>query len=638
MKRTILSLCLMSVALLPAQKITISSPNGSVQATVGLKKKGLPYYLVHKSGAKVIDTSALGLVRKDADFSSGLKFKNSSQNKLISNNYDLLHGKKFNVNYSANQQVYSVLNKNGEVMEIVFNVSDEGVAFQYRFPSTSKDVKQITQEKTGYKFASDAKGWLQPMSVAKTGWEQCNPAYEEYYEMGIPLNKKPSLNQGWIYPALVQTTTTWVAITEADLHEKYCGTHLNYDEKSKSMQIAFPQPQEKRSADAALFPESTLPWNTPWRVLAIGDLKTITESTLGTDLAAPSVTENTDFVKPGNSSWSWALLKDDSVNYDTTKEFIDYASKMNWEYCLIDVNWDERIGEQKIIELVQYAKEKNVKLILWYNSAGDWNTVKYTPKGKLLTEDGRNEVFEKLAKWGIAGVKIDFFGGDGQSMISYYHDILKSALHHNILVNFHGSTLPRGWHRTYPNLMTAEAVKGFEFITFFQDVADAAPAHMATLPFTRNLFDPMDFTPLSLDKIPNIDRRTSTAFELALPVLFLSGIQHMAETPEGMSKAPKVAAEYLTNIPNSWDESLFLDGFPGKFVVMARRKGDTWYISGINGENVPRSVVLNLEFVKNNQGIFITDGDNKGLTTEKIQRTSEIKIAMKAYGGFVMKF
>lgn len=614
---------------------TVLSPDNSIEVTFGLTEKGSPYYLVEKSGKVVLDTSALGLMRKDADFSTGLTLQSNGAQTAVSDNYKLLHGKKSEVSYKANRRVFSLENASGEIMEIEFQVSDDGLAFRYHFPDHSSELKYITEEKSAFTFTKDARAWLQPMSVAKTGWEQCNPAYEEYYDLDIALDKNPALGQGWIYPALFRSGDVWISLTEANLGPNYCGTHLKYE--SGAMRIVFPQPQEKRSEKAALNPESILPWFTPWRVLGIGSLETIANSTLGTDLAAPAVSQDVAFVQPGNASWSWALLKDDSVNYQTTVEFIDYAAKMNWPYCLIDADWDRRIGTEKVKELIGYAKSKNVKLILWYNSAGDWNTVKYTPRNKFLTEASRDAEFKMLADLGVAGVKIDFFGGDGQSMISYYHDILKSALKHKILVNFHGATLPRGWHRTYPNLMTAEAIKGFEFITFFQEVADLAPQHMAMLPFTRNLYDPMDFTPMSLDKIPNINRRSSTAFELALPTMFLSGIQHLAEIPQGMDKMPEFVVTYLQDIPTAWDESRLLSGFPGKDVVMARRKGKTWFISAINGENKAKSVELDLSFIKSDNGMMITDG-KAGSLEQSMVNSEKIKVEMKAFGGFVIKF
>ena len=521
-------------------------------------------------------------------------------------------------------------------MDIVFNVSDDGFAFRYQFPETSTDVKYITEEMSSYNFKTSAKAWLQPMSKAKTGWEHTNPSYEENYQMSVPATSVSPIGEGWVYPALFNDGEIWAAISETNLGINYCGSHLKYDENLKAIKVTFPQTEEVFT-NGALNPEAKLPWETPWRIVAVGDLNTVSNSTLGTDLAAKAITTNTYYIKPGSASWSWAILKDDSVNYETTKQFIDYAHDMHWPYTLIDADWDRKIGIEKVKELVAYAKDRNVQLLLWYNSAGDWNTVQYTPKNKFLTPESRDAEFKMLHDIGIAGVKIDFFGGDGQSMIAYYHEILKSAAAHEILVNFHGATLPRGWQRTYPNLMTMESIKGFEFITFFQEVADLAPSHCALLPFTRNLFDPMDFTPMALDKIPNISRRSTSGFELALPTLFLSGIQHLAEIPEGMAKMPDYVVHYLKDIPTAWDESKLLAGFPGKDVVMARRKGNTWFITGINGENKVKELTIDLSFIKANEGLMIADGSDS-LFSKTTVKPEKITVKFKPFGGFVMKF
>ena len=287
--------------------------------------------------------------------------------------------------------------------------------------------------------------------------------------------------------------------------------------------------------------------------------------------------------------------------------------------------------------MIAYGKEKDVQLILWYNSAGDWNTTPYEPKDRFTTAEKRETEFAKLAEWGIGGVKIDFFGGDGQSYIQYYHDILQAAAKHHILVNFHGTTLPRGWQRTYPNLMTMESIKGFEFISFGQPDANEAPSHCAMLPFTRNLFDPMDFTPMALDEIPNIDRQTTSAFELALPTLFLSGIQHIAEIPEGMAKMPDYVKSYLQDIPTDWDESKYISGYPGKDVVIARRKGETWLVMGINGEATAKDLMVDLSFITKQEGYMITDGTDT-LFEQTTVTPNITKVAVQPNGGFVMKF
>ncbi|PZX91872.1 glycoside hydrolase family 97 protein [Flavobacterium aquariorum] len=609
----------------------------TIKVEFHLTSKKTPSYKVFFKNKLVINTSELGLLREDANFYTDMEIIKVSEAKALNFNYYMLQGKRNKISYSANQYTVSLQNSTGEGMEIIFQLSRDGIGLRYHFPKTSNDIKKIKEEKTTYNFDASAKAWFQPMSKAKTGWKETNPSYEEHYSMGVPANTKPAIGEGWVYPALFNSNDAWVLITETGLQGNYCGSRLVYNDSSKALQVTFPQ-KEEIFPNGALNPESQLPWYTPWRIITIGSLKTITESTLGTDLADPAIPMDTSFIKSGLSSWSWVLLKDESVNFETSLQFIDYASSMNWPYCLIDADWDTRIGDAKMKELVAHATAKNVKLLVWYNSSGSWNSTEYHPKGKLLTHEGRVKEFSKLKEMGIAGIKVDFFGGDGQSMIVYYHAMLKDAATHQLLINFHGATLPRGWQRTYPNLLTTEAIKGEEYITFTQETADLQPSHCAMLPFARNVFDPMDFTPMVLDSIPNIKRKTTPAFELALPVLFLSGIQHIAETPAGMAKMPKYVVDYLKDIPTNWDDSKFIDGYPGKYIVMARKRENVWHIVGINGENTSKEIEIDLSFVINESGYIILEND-KGFQQQIISKSKnkKFKVTMKPNGGFVLK-
>ena len=607
----------------------------SIKVEFNLNQNNTPYYKVFFKEKLVINTSDLGIIREDANFYTDLVLVKVSKAEKISNAYSMLQGKRKNIRYTANQYTVQLKNKQGKLMNIIFQLSSDGIGFRYHFPETSKEIKKIVEEKTIYNFDTTAKAWLQPMSKAKTGWEKTNPSYEEHYAMGVLVNTKPEIGEGWVYPALFNTNDTWVLVSETGLQANYCGSRLLHNDTLNALQVAFPQ-KEEIFPDGALNPESVLPWFTPWRIITVGSLQTITESTLGTDLADPATVEDTSFIKSGISSWSWVLLKDESVNYETTLKFIDYAADMHWPYCLIDADWDTRIGDQKMKELSAYAKGKNVKLLVWYNSSGPWNGTQYHPKSKLLTHADRVREFTRLKELGIAGIKVDFFGGDGQSMIAYYHDMLTDAAAHKLMINLHGATLPRGWQRTYPNLLTTEAVKGYEFITFFQEVADLAPSHCAMLPFARNVFDPMDFTPMVLDAIPNITRKTTPAFELALPVLFLSGIQHMAETPEGMAKMPAYVVDYLKDIPTNWDDSKFIDGYPGKYIVMARKKDNVWHLVGINAENTAKEIEIDLAFVTKTSGFMISENE-KGFQLNLVSKSTKLKVTMKPHGGFVAK-
>ncbi len=625
---------------LQAQPVAqLQSPDKSITLNIFLSASGEVQYGIQRAGVDVIYPSALGLMMKGHDFTRGMKLLMTSKPTGITDSYQTKNAKKSNVLYQANQLVMSLTNGEEKKMDIIFRLSNDGAAFRYSFPWINNN-ETIVKEYSSFAFDKKASAWLQPMSEAKTGFEHCHPSYEEHYLQDIPVGTVSPLKSGWVYPALFKTNDIWVLITEAALDGTYCGTRLLNDSASSVYSVGFADPREVFTGGGYL-PGNNKPWLTPWRIITIGSLSTIVESTLGTDLAPAAVFKDSSFVKPGKASWSWINSKDDNITFNEQKKYIDYACDMHWQYCLIDADWDTKIGYDKIAELSAYAKQKKVGLLLWYNSAGDWNTIAYHPKNLLLTKEGREKEFGRLQAMGIKGVKIDFFGGDGRSMIQYYIDILNDAAKYKLLVNFHGATLPRGWQKTYPHLMTAEAIYGMEMVTFDQNAADKQANHCAMLPFTRNAFDPMDFTPMNLTGLTssNCIRKTTPAFELALSVLFLSGIQHYAQAPEGMAKVPNDVKELLRRLPDNWDDVKFLEGYPGKYVVIARRSGSRWYIAGINGEKNERKVNLNLASFKKNNVTLFTDGTSGELFSKASLSTVKQKkydITLNANSGFVM--
>jgi len=621
------------------QVAKLESPDKSIVLHVSLSASGEIQYSVQRTGVNVIQPSALGVMMKGHDFIHGMKLVSSSKPERITDSYQTKNAKKSSILYQANQLVISFANEEQKKMDLIFRLTNDGAAFRYSFPWI-KNNETIVKEYSSFAFDKETRAWLQPMSEAKTGWQRCHPSYEEHYLQNISVGTPSPLKSGWVYPALFKTNDTWVLITEAALDGTYCGTRLINDSASAVYSIGFADPREVFTGGGYL-PENNKAWLTPWRIITMGSLKTIAESTLGTDLAPAAVLKDASFVKPGKASWSWINSKDDNITFNEQKKYIDYAADMHWQYCLIDADWDTKIGYDKVAELSAYAKQKNVGLLLWYNSAGDWNTVAYHPKDVLLTREGREKEFSRLQAMGIKGVKIDFFGGDGQSMIKYYVDILNDAAKYKLLVNFHGATLPRGWQKTYPHLMTAEAIYGMEMVTFDQSAADKQANHCAMLPFTRNAFDPMDFTPMNLTGLTssNCTRKTTPAFELALSVLFLSGIQHYAQAPEGMVRVPNEVKTFLRKLPDNWDDVKFLEGYPGQYAVIARKSGNRWYIAGINGDKNEKKINLDVTSFKKNKVTLFTDGTNSELFSKAVLDAAKQKscdITMNANGGFVM--
>jgi len=549
--------------------------------------------------------------------------------------YTLAAGKRRQVDYVANEQRFTVANAAGQQATVTLRASNDGLALRYTVGGAGR--KTFQDELTRFAFPADARAWLQPMSVAKTGWKRTNPSYEEHYQTDIPVGTPAPSPAGWVFPALFRTGEHWVALTEAGMDGRFHASRLASDASGGTYRIGLPEASEVNT-DGHLLAQVDGPLTTPWRVLAIGSLKTVMESTLGTDLAEPAVAVDARRIQPGPASWSWALLKDDGTVFDVQKRFIDYAADMHWPYTLVDADWDRKIGDARMKVLADYAKARGVGLLAWYNSSGAWNDTEYSPKSALLTREARAREFARVKAIGIRGLKVDFFGGDGASMQAYYVDLLKETAAAGLLLNFHGATLPRGWSRTYPQLMTTEAVKGFEFATFTQEDQDRVARHAAMLPFARNLFDPMDFTPMVFGDIPKIRRATRNGFELAQSVLFLSGIQHYAETPDGMATVPAYVKAFLRELPRRWDDVRFLAGEPGRYVVLARRAGRQWFVAGLNADDTPRDVTLDLAWLGHRDGQLISDGEGPRDFAEGRLAAPSARVTLAPHGGFVARF
>lgn len=613
---------------------TLTSPDGRLHVKVFVTGQNNLGYTVSSNGQPVILESALGLQLTAADFTRNVQIKERSRVESVEDEYTMRVGKKSRIVYRANEQSITIANGQGQELVVTFRVSNDGVAFRYSFSDPAVPDKQFVKETTSFRLAETARAWLQPVATMDSEWG--GPSYEEYYQMDIAVGTPSAKGAGWVFPALFSANGNLVLISEAGMDGSWHASRLHNDSTGGEYKIDIPQAAEVFPG-GALLAHAREKLVSPWRIIAIGNLGTIMESTLGTDLAAPAVALKTDFVKPGHASWSWALLKDDYTTFEVQKKFIDYAADMHWDYTLIDAEWDQRIGYEKLKELVDYAAGKNIGIWVWLNSSGDWNKTKFTPKSELLTREQRVAVFSRLRDLGVKGVKIDFFNGDAQSMIAYYVDILNDAAEYGLLVNFHGATLPRGWQRTYPHLMTMEAIKGFEFGTFDQKYQDPIAAHAVMALFTRNVFDPMDFTPMVFGDIPKIKRVTENSFELAQSVLMVSGVQHFAEIPEGMATAPDYVKDFLRELPREWDNVKFIDGFPGQYIVLARRAGGVWYVAGLNADKQSRTLVLDTSFAGDKEGILIGSGDtSRGFSKQQISSKASQTITLRPSAGFVI--
>ncbi len=617
---------------------TVDSPSENILFEVFLDDSHQAKYnisILDSEGKKeVVANSPMGIKRRDASFITNLTFVSQAPEMTLSESFSMPTGKRKIINTEANEMSLTFKNETGNLIEIIVRVTDDGAAFRYRFPESDEKLFFVEEEITGFNFSGEGKTWMAPYDKVTT----YSPGYERYFENGIPIGTNAPDKEGWCLPALFETENAWVLLTEAALDSTYFGSHLQPDAEGGLYKIRMPEENEANNVYSHI-PESTLPWATPWRVFIIGqELSDVVESDFVVALNPPSKIEDESWIVPGRSSWSWWSDWPSSKDYNKLKKFIDLAVEMGWEYSLVDANWDMMEGGN-IEQLIEYANSKNIKIQMWYNSGGAHNDVTERPRDIMSDPVARKAEFKKLEEWGVKGIKVDFFQSDKPRIIKQYFDILKDAADHKIIVNFHGCTMPRGWKRTWPNLVTMEAVRGAETYGFGEDYPEKAVWHNTILPYTRNVIGPMDYTPVTFSnqKFPHL---TTYAHEMALSVVFESGVLHFADNCESYRTLPEKPKTFLKTVPVTWDESLLLSGYPGKNCVMARRNGDTWYVAGINGLDKNKNWEIDLSRLgdKSFNVEIITDGSNdKEFSTQEISLTTanKLKVSVLSKGGFV---
>lgn len=591
-------------------------------------------YQVFSGKDEIIKKSSLGIISSQTDFSAGLSFVNSISKK-IDERYTLKIGKQKVNHAQGNETTISFKAKDNMPVQIQLRAYNDGVAFRYHFPQV-KSSMEITGEETEFAVPEEGKVWVQNYDLPT----QYTPGYEGVYQNGIPIGTNAKDAGGWAFPALFQTKQHWLLLTESNLTKNFYGSKLDSNSTNGIYKIARPQAGEGNGT-GTLTAVATKPFATPWRVIMAGKkLATIIESNLVYHLAAPNTLGDVSWVKPGRSSWSWWGDHDSSKDFIKLKKFVDLAKEMGWEYSLVDANWDIMEGGT-IEQLVAYAKTQNIRLILWYNSGGPHNTVSERPRDIMNDAAKRKEEFKKLNKWGIAGIKVDFFQSDKQNIIQLYHDIITDAARENIMVNFHGCTLPRGWSRTYPNLVSMEAVRGAENYGWGKEFALKAPELNVIYSFTRNVIGPMDYTPVTFSDYECCKHTTTNAHELALSVVFESGILHFADRAEPYRSLNAQIKNFMKTVPVSWDETKYIQGQPGKEMVLARRSGSTWYVAGINGENLQKSLSLQFPFIKGSsyKAFLFTDGrHSREIESNEMnwKKGKQVDIDLLPNGGFVL--
>ncbi len=629
MNRIILSTLIIS-SIASAQNVSVDSPNKKLDIALCRQEKsdaGYWYLKIHyktvDKNCEVIPQITLGLSRSDQEFSKELKFVKVSTPIIVNEKYSALHGKRAQCSNSANEIVAMFENPGKIKLNLIIRAYNDGVAFRYELPQKNGSFV-MNDELTSYIIPEGTKRWMEKWDLANEGL--------------YAFIKDENVQQTWSYPALFNSpdSACWYLIHEADVNRTYCGSKLSNAADKSSYKITFP---DSGDGGGDSHPTITLPWKSPWRVIIIGSLADIVESTLVDDVCPPSVISRTEWIKPGKASWNYWSNNHGTKDYKVVCEFADLAAAMDWQYTLLDWEWDQMGNGGNLEDALKYIHSKGIRPLMWYNS-GAFKWVRTTPLDRMLTHESRIDEFSKLKKLGVVGVKIDFFLSEKQDMIKYYLDILEDAAQFEMMVYFHGCIVPRGWSRTYPYLMTCEGIRGAEWYNNGPEFTTTAPEHNTTIPFTRNVVGSMDYTPVTFtnSQFPHI---TSYGHELALSVVFESGIQHMADRPSGYYELPDAAKSFLKEVPNAWDNTKLIDGYPGKDIIIARQKGDAWYLGGINAEaRGEKKKTIKFDFLPEHRKYklsLITDGrHDKEFSTQfmVVDKSSSIEIKMLRRGGF----
>lgn len=639
-----ITLLLASALKLSAAPYYIKSPDGKLEVTTDLVD-GKPKYSIKYLGKVMVDKSPLGFRADIGDFSSELTNTANSTGQ-ITKTYSQDRIKKSDIDYTANTLTSTYTNKNGQQMSIEWQVSDNNVAFRYNImPHNGRNCAIIIEEESGFKFPPYATTFITPQSDPMIGWKRTKPSYEEPYTNDAPMSAKSMYGRGYTFPALFHIGNDgWVLVSETGVDGNYCGSRLS-ECVDDTYTIAYPMPEEN-NGNGSSSPGIALPGHTPWRTITIGNtLHPIVETTIPWDLVEPLYEATTPTV-PGRGTWSWLLWQDNSINYDDQVKFIDLAAAMGYENCLIDNWWDNNIGREGIEKLAQYAKSKNVQPIIWYSSSGYWNDIEQSPKNIMSRPIPRKKEMKWLSDNGISKIKVDFFGGDKQETIRLYEDILSDANDYGISVIFHGCTLPRGWERMYPNYVGSEAVLASENLVFGQDFCDQEAFNATLHPFIRNTVGCMEYGGTVLNHRLNRDnnggtRRTTTdAFELATSILFQNPVQNFALAPNNITDAPAASIEFMKQVPTIWNDTKLIKGYPGKYVILARRNGNKWYVAGINATKEKMKLKLDLNSIaagaKHAIAYVDDQKDNVAIKDVKLKNGITSEIAMLPSGGFVM--
>ncbi len=644
MKFFIVMAMLLGSSVASAENKQITSPDGKLVVTVA-DMDGRPSYSVSYDNVLFLKPSPLGIIANIGDFSSGMSLeKNVSTNK-IDETYELASIKQSKVRYVANEAVFSFTQQGKTIYDVIFRISNNDVAFKYKmYPQGETLSCVVKQEVTGFAFPDGTTTFLCPQSKPMGGFARTSPSYETSYTADDVAGKN-GWGEGYTFPCLFRNGDNgWVLVSETGVNGGYCASRL-LGHKGGVYTIGFPQEGEA-NGNGTVSPGIALPGETPWRTVTVGKtLAPIVETTVPFDVVKPLYQAKGEYTY-GRGSWSWIIGMDGSTNYKEQLRYIDFSAAMGYQSVLVDALWDKQIGRDKIEELAKYGKDKGVALYLWYNSNGYWNDAPQTPRGIMDNAIARRKEMKWMQSIGIRGIKVDFFGGDKQMTMQLYEDILSDANEYGLLVIFHGCTLPRGWERMYPNFASSEAVLASENLHFSQGSCDHEAFNATLHPFIRNTVGSMDFGGSALNKYYNADnaprgsrRVTSDVYALATAVLFQSPVQHFALAPNNLTDSPSWAIDFMKEVPTTWDEVRFIDGYPGKYVILARRHGDKWYIAGVNAQKETLKLKVNLPMFSNGEKVRLFSDDKAlqgGVKQIEIGKKQELQLSIPCNGGILI--
>lgn len=610
--------------------LSLKSKDNLNKIELSLAKDGTLSYEVIRRDKKILLNSPLGLTFSNNDFTSGLSVVKVSPVEEKVEKYELKVANNKIANHVFKSKSITFKNGQGALMTIDLIAGEEGVAFRYRFAEKENQTRVLRNEITGFHIDQNAKGWLQPYNKAG----DYTPGYEDFYvnvKSGDPISGARNESVGWCMPALfnVNDAKNWVLIAESGTDGSFPGCHLQPDSKDGIYSIAFAKKDEKFTLplpDKEAYPESNLPWTMPWRVIMIGDKAgDILLSTMITDLAPASKIEDTSWIVAGKAAWSWWSHPEDFTP-EMYNKFTDVSASFGFRYTLFDAGWEKANKEGKIID---YALAKGVQPLVWGYSA------------EYFDADKRKKRFKELADMGVKGVKIDFWCSDRQEVMGTLQSVFEDAAKQHLLVNLHGTTVPRGWHRTWPNFVTAEAILGTESYFYEPRFPDMAAEQNTVLPFTRNVAGPADYTPFALT-FRKYTRLNTGTHELAMAMIYTSGIIHFADSEEVFNSLPNELKNLLKEMPATWDKTECIIAEPGKAVVLSRKKDNLSYIVGINGTNKAKPVSIDLKKYGKGYSKFriISEGKDP-LMDFKVEThliTSKWQYNLAPKGGFIIEF